>query len=88
MTAEDETKSDADYKRRHYWGWKGELKEKLTEVTTLRVEWPCPDCEDGYMVADNMVLTSNPPQYPHACDKCGYMIYSGIYKRYPRIETR
>lgn len=39
-----------------------------------RVGYVCPKCGQGAMKLDEgIVLTSNPPQYRHQCDKCGYV---------------
>lgn len=35
----------------------------------------CPIC-GGRLIADNIVLTSNPPQYRATCEKCGKVFYS------------
>lgn len=32
----------------------------------------CPKCPDGFMEANGMVFTSDPPWYGHDCDKCGH----------------
>ena len=44
---------------------------KKTEVKTFLVECICDNCGEGKMKPTGTCLTSNPPQYPHVCDKCG-----------------
>lgn len=48
------------------------MGERLKEVKTYRVDYVCDVCEEGRMKRDGgIVLMSEPPQYPHVCDKCG-----------------
>lgn len=39
------------------------------EVIVKRVDMEC-ECGNGVMRPDGVVLTSMPPQYPHACTSC------------------
>ena len=60
-------------------------KEIKTEVKTFRIELQCDEC-DGIMSHNGIVLTSNPPLFPHECDKCGYRKnVRGI--KYPYLKT-
>ena len=62
--------------------------EKKTEVKTYKVELACENCGEGTMEScDGAVLTSNPPQYPHACTNCDAEIHvTGT--TYPYMEHK
>jgi predicted RNA-binding Zn-ribbon protein involved in translation (DUF1610 family) len=47
------------------------MSEKQTPVQTVVVDYVCDSCGEGHMLPTGITLTSNPPQYPHKCDKCG-----------------
>ena len=49
------------------------LKTIRTEVKAYRIELPCEKegCDGALVSCSGMTLTSNPPQYPHKCTKCG-----------------
>ena len=50
------------------------MAEIVVEVKTLSVHMKCDKCQNGLMESDgNIVLTSEPPLYPHKCNNCGYM---------------
>lgn len=50
--------------------WRNEMSaQQKVEVKTYEVHLMC-DC-GGEMRHTGMVLTSNPAQYPHKCEKCG-----------------
>jgi hypothetical protein len=57
--------------------------EKKVEVKTYRVHYYCDkDGCDGELMPTGTCLTSWPPQYPHKCTKCDYVLtFSG--KTYP-----
>ena len=46
--------------------------EYKVEVRVYVVHYYCDkeDC-DGEMLSTGVMLTSDPPQYPHECNKCG-----------------
>jgi hypothetical protein len=44
--------------------------KRMQEVRTFTVKLIC-DCGGEY-VHNGIVLTSNPPQYPHVCAGCGH----------------
>ena len=49
------------------------MSERVAEVKTLTVEMICDKCGNGRMIRNgNIMLCSNPPQYPHKCNSCGY----------------
>ena len=61
--------------------------EERKEVKPVTVDYKCPNCETGYLRHSGMVLTSNPPQYPHHCnnDECDYaQTFTG--KSYPYLD--
>ena len=60
--------------------------EKLTEVSTYRVRMMCDKCEGGEMVSTGASLMSNPPQYIHRCNGCGYETSYLGGKNYPYIK--
>jgi hypothetical protein len=47
------------------------MAEQQIPQQVVSVTYQCDACGEGNMKPTNMVLTSNPPQYPHVCDKCG-----------------
>ena len=50
------------------------MAEIVVEVKTLSVYMKCDKCQNGLMEPDgNIVLTKEPPLYPHKCNNCGYM---------------
>lgn len=47
------------------------MPEMKTRVKMYSVEYVCDECRKGVMQSTGITLTSNPPQYPHRCNKCG-----------------
>lgn len=62
------------------------MKEKRIEVRTYVVRLMCDKCDGGEMLPTGVSLPSNPPQFPHKCNKCGYEGAPCIGRRYPRLE--
>lgn len=62
------------------------MPEKEFEVKTVGIDYVCDVCGVGTMSHTGIVLSSNPPQYPHKCWNCGHE--QTYYSRYPRTETR
>lgn len=62
------------------------VAEKRTEVRTFMVRLMCDKCGEGEMKPTGVQLLSNPPQYPHRCDKCGFETTIRGGKAYPRID--
>jgi hypothetical protein len=65
--------------------------EQRKEVKPIQVDFKCPVCFDGYLRPTGMVLTSNPPKYPHKCNgkSCGadcYYTETFSGKTYPYID--
>ena len=51
------------------------------------VDMLCEKCKTGVMRPTGIVLTSNPPQYPHKCNYCGNKeVYDTCYP-FQKIET-
>lgn len=56
--------------------------ELVAEAKTLIVHMKCDKCNNGLMVQDGYtILASDPPQYPHKCNNCGY--YKNYFIQYP-----
>jgi transcription elongation factor Elf1 len=48
------------------------MAEIKKEVKTYKTEYVCDECGIGTMEScSGIVLTSNPPRYPHKCTNCG-----------------
>lgn len=47
------------------------MAEKKIKVKVYQVTYICDACGVGEMVPTGVALMSNPPQYPHKCNKCG-----------------
>lgn len=64
-----------------------EVAEDDPEVRTLmrvvKVDRRCSTCGKGRLRPTGVELTSNPPQYPHACPACGAA--ENLPDRYPKI---
>ncbi len=61
------------------------MGEQSSPLTVEVIKYICYQCKEGEMFPEgNIALTSNPPQYPHKCSKCGYTI--NLTSRYPRIN--
>ena len=59
--------------------------ELVQEAKVLLVHMQCEECNEGFMEEDetdmNVILATYPPQYPHKCNKCGYV--ENYFKCYP-----
>lgn len=46
--------------------------EETKDVKTVKVDYKCDVCKEGYLRPTGTCFTSNPPQYPHKCNnpKC------------------
>ncbi len=58
------------------------MSEELIPVNTFVAQYKCPNCS-VFMKFSGVVLTSNPPQYPHVCPDCGHK--ETLRKSYPAI---
>lgn len=53
---------------------------EVRQVQTHQVDERCPICGQGWMRPTGIVLTTDPPQYPHKCTNCNYgQTYSVSY---------
>lgn len=59
--------------------------EFAVQLETWRIDRIC-ECGKGRMRPTGLVLTVDPPQYPHACSECSRTQNFGT--TYPRIEYR
>ncbi len=48
------------------------MPEKRTEIKTFLVSYVCEKCEAGEMKPTGVMLTSDPPKWPHSCSACGH----------------
>ena len=53
------------------------------KIQMIEMDMICTRCNDGYMRPDPIVHMTNPPQYPHTCEKCGQKAVFDV--RYPCI---
>lgn len=60
------------------------MLEDKKEVKVYRVEAICTECYEGKMKSTGVMLTSNPPWYPHVCNNCGYK--ENLRKQYPCLD--
>lgn len=66
--------------------------EKRQPVHAYMVKAFCPTPEEKYggiacegeLVPDGQILLSNPPKFPHKCERCGATI--NLSERYPLIR--
>lgn len=42
-----------------------------TPAEAVIVDYVCDECGYGHMLPSGMMLLSNPPKFPHECNKCG-----------------
>lgn len=60
------------------------MAEVKNKVQTYIINYVCDECYDGNMERDgNIVLTSNPPLFPHKCNRCGYKM--NFIDTYPKF---
>lgn len=46
------------------------MPEARQAMVPVQIDYVCDRCGQGRMRPTGMTLTSNPPQYPHACTAC------------------
>lgn len=63
-----------------------ETYEKEVKVNTFIKRLFCKKC-DVEMEAGNICLTSNPPQFPHTCPKCGNTVNT-VNTTYPVADFK
>lgn len=54
------------------------------EMRRVQYDMQCDECKQGYMRPTGMMLTSNPAQYPHRCNKCDH--HKNYLVQYPHTE--
>lgn len=61
--------------------------EVFFKVTPICVQFLCPKCQTGFLVATGKQLMSNPPRYEHGCANqlCGTISYSNV--AYPQLRN-
>ena len=60
------------------------MSEYETELKTIKISYECDKCNKGQMLPTGACLLSDPPQYPHSCNYCGFD-YT-FRKNYPLIK--
>lgn len=45
---------------------------EVRQTQVNQVDEKCPVCGNGWMRPTGIVLTTEPPQFPHKCSACGY----------------
>jgi len=61
--------------------------EEIKEVKTVKVDYKCPKCEQGYLRPTGICYPMNPPLYPHKCTHCEHgETFSN--KTYPYVDYR
>lgn len=60
--------------------------EVRKRVHTVKVDFRCPKCGNGFLRPTGTVLTSNPPQYPHKCNNNDCDYGETFNKAYPYID--
>lgn len=58
--------------------------EKMLEVITNKAVMICDECKEGHMCSTGEVYMTNPAQYAHMCNKCGYR--TNYFTSYPNIS--
>lgn len=58
--------------------------EETKKVEVVTIDKKCPECTDGYMRPTEVCQLSNPPSYPHKCNKCEYK-ETFVDKIYPHL---
>lgn len=61
------------------------MSEIKTEMKLFSVDMICDECNWGRMRPTGVALMSNPPKYPHKCDRCGHEVTYDV--RYPMNEA-
>jgi len=63
------------------------MPELEYQVEYYGVAYVCDDCGDGYMIREgNIMLTMNPPLFPHRCTTCGAT--KNLEEGYPTVRFR
>jgi|JI10StandDraft_1071094.scaffolds.fasta_scaffold883266_3 DNA-directed RNA polymerase subunit RPC12/RpoP len=60
------------------------MTERTYEVRTIGVDYLCDKCGDGLMEHTGIMLMSDPPKYPHKCNRCGTVM--DFFQKYPTVR--
>jgi len=60
------------------------MSERRFEVTPVGVDYICDTCEKGLMNPTGVMLTSDPPKWPHRCSNCGHEVI--LDEKFPTIR--
>jgi|APSaa5957512576_1039674.scaffolds.fasta_scaffold298337_2 hypothetical protein len=60
--------------------------EVSKEIKTYRIHYYCDKCGEGEMLPTGKCLMTNPPQYPHKCNKCNEA--RGFPDKYPALAFK
>jgi hypothetical protein len=58
---------------------------EIRDINVKQVDEKCPICGNGWMRPNGIVLTTNPQQFQHKCNICGYEQTYSV--RYPYVIT-
>ena len=65
------------------------MAEEKKEVTSFKVDFKCPVCNEGYLRPTGACLPVNPPLFPHMCNRESGCGYGETFKvSYPYIDYR
>lgn len=59
--------------------------EEKHEVKTVRIQYRCPKCGNGFLIPTGTILTTYPPMIPHQCDTIGCDYGETFNESYPKI---
>ncbi len=63
------------------------MPEITNDVQTVMIDYLCDKCKEGVMRRyGDMIFTTNPPQVPHKCNKCG--LERNFTDIYPKLGYR
>jgi hypothetical protein len=62
--------------------------EEVKSVKTVKVDYKCDVCKDGYMRPTGTCFPTNPPQYPHKCNNSYCDAAKTFNLTYPHIDYR
>lgn len=60
--------------------------EQEFNIQPYGIKMMCDKCDGEMKPLGNIILTCDPPRYPHTCDKCGYQ--SSYTEKYPTVRWR
>ena len=60
------------------------MTERTYELRAVGVDYLCDACGDGVTVATGLMLPTDPPKWPHQCNKCGHT--ANLEQKYPTVR--